>query len=102
MHNVQSMQILQCPCSLRKEKPSLRLREDLLAVLIKEEVAVLRVLEDHIHASFFTNGVPKRSAVRIVEIRVDAYLSLYEFQLCLRWHVSEVYLHVSLITTLIA
>lgn len=58
MHNVQSMQILQCPCSLSKEESSLRLREDLLAVLVEKEVAVLCVLEDHIYAAFFANGVP--------------------------------------------
>jgi hypothetical protein len=102
MHDVQSMQVLQSPCSLREEERGLRLRKHLLAVLVKEEVALLGILEDHIDASVFRNRIPKRDAVRIDEFGMNANLAFDEFELGLGRDMGQIYLYGWEITTLTA
>lgn len=90
MHDVQPVQVLERPRSLGEEEAGLGLREDLLAVLVEEEVAVLRVLEHHVDAALLADGVPQSGAVRVAERGVDADLPLDQPQLGLGGHVGEV------------
>lgn len=102
MHDVQPVQVLQRAGRLREEEAGLGLGEDLLAVLVEEEVAVLGVLEHHVDAALLAEGVPERSAVRVAQLRVDADFPLDELELGLGGHVGEVDLRGCLVTTLMA
>ena len=92
MHHVQPVQVIDSLGGLTEEECCLRLAEGLLAVLVVEKVAVLCVFDDHVDFVIVAQGVPQRDGVRVVEVGMESYLPLDQFELHLGGHVLEVYL----------
>lgn len=67
MHDVVGMQVSNCRECLTEELESLGLADDLCAVLICEESAILREFHDHIDHILLDDGVPQLDDMRMVD-----------------------------------
>ncbi len=83
MHDIYAVQILNSLSSLCEEEPCFCLAKHLFAVLIKEQIAVLSILEYHVNGAVFAHRIPQRNAMRIDEFGMDPNFSFDKFELSL-------------------
>ena len=102
MHGVVGVEVAECGEGLAEELECLCLADDLRAVLIGEESAVLREFHDHIDDGVLDDGVPELDDVRVVDCGVQVDFPLEQEQLILAVPLADVDLRSEGRTTLTA
>lgn len=75
MHYIERVKVGDSLGSLAEEKSCFYFAECVFGILVKEQVALFCVVHEHINVAVLVKRIPEGDDVRVLDLRVQAYLS---------------------------